>query len=281
MKTNLKTISLILGLALAAIMQGCKKEDALVNQSDSTLASKSDLQLKDMDNHSNTYYGPAVHIGRGMMKAWVRENQQGDPVAVGIVLSKDALRNLPLEDAQYVLSFPKNKGHNFYKHMLIDWNAHGHEPAGVYDLPHFDFHFYTISSSERMLIGDDPTLFANAPAPQFIPPAYMQIPGGVPQMGAHWADLLSPEFNGGVFTKTFIWGSYDGSFIFWEPMITRAYLLSHPDEVIPLRQPLAYEHNGWYATDYKITYNHDDRDRERTGYVIALINLTFREGETN
>ena len=32
-----------------------------------------------------------------------------------------------------------------YKFVQFDWNPAGHEPAGVYDLPHFDFHFYTVS----------------------------------------------------------------------------------------------------------------------------------------
>jgi hypothetical protein len=56
-------------------------------------------------------------------------------------------------------------------------------------------------------------------------------------MGAHWADLLSPEFSGSPFTKTFILGTYDGKVIFWEPMITRAYLLTQPDEFVTVRQP--------------------------------------------
>jgi hypothetical protein len=49
------------------------------------------------------------------------------------------LTNLPDQPAQYVLYFPKNKGKNFYKHMLVDWNPQGHEPENVW-MPHFDFH---------------------------------------------------------------------------------------------------------------------------------------------
>jgi hypothetical protein len=129
-------------------------------------------------------------------------------------------------------------------------------------------------NEERLEIGpDDLAEFANAPDPKYIPSLYLQIPGGVPQMGAHWADLLSPEFNGGVFTKTFIWGTYDGKVIFWEPMITRAYLLTHPDEVITLRQPQAYQVDGYYATEYVIT--HSDSPKE---FTVSL-NLEYREGE--
>jgi hypothetical protein len=280
MKTNLKTISVMLVLVVIAMVQGCKKEEDIVNSPE--FSSATDLQEKSGDRHSNTFYGPSVHIGGGMMHAWVKVNRQGDPIAVGVDLSERALNNLPLEPSAYVLTFPKNKGRNFYTHMLIDWNPHGHEPPGVYDVPHFDFHFYIIPNSERMLIGpNDLEQFANAPAPQYVPPFYMMIPGGVPQMGAHWVDLLSPEFNGGEFTKTFIWGSYDGSFIFWEPMITRAYLLSHPDELIPLRQPEAYQRDGWYATDYKISYKDDDSNWGKKAYTVALMNLTYHSGENN
>ena len=54
-----------------------------------------------------------------------------------------ALENLPADLTQYVLELPANKGKNFYTHVLIDWNPKGHEPAHIYDLPHFDIHFYT------------------------------------------------------------------------------------------------------------------------------------------
>jgi hypothetical protein len=103
---------------------------------------------------------------------------------------------------------------------------------------------------------------------------YAPTPGGVPQMGAHWVDVTSPEFNGGIFTKTFIWGSYDGSFIFWEPMITLDYLLTQPNDLIPLRQPEAFQKDGWYATNYKISYTKNPNQ-----YTVALTDLMFHAGE--
>ena len=91
-------------------------------------------------------------------------------------------------------------------------------------------------------------------------------------MGAHWIDGTAPELHGVTFTSTFIWGSYDGEFIFWEPMITRDYLLSHPDVEMQLKLPEAYKKEGWYATKFKISYS------ERPGsYTIALTGLTYRE----
>ena len=108
-----------------------------------------------------------------------------------------------------------------------------------------------------------------------VPDHYLQTPGGEPQMGAHWVDLLSPEFSpGGSFTKTFIWGSYDGKFIFWEPMITREYLLSDPNDLIELRQPSAFQRDGYYATHYKVSYSSTPKE-----YTVSLMNLIYHEGE--
>lgn len=75
------------------------------------------------------------------------------------------------------------------------------------------------------------SLFDNYPRPGFIPPEYIPAPDGVPQMGKHWLDVMSPEFAGQTFTKTFVYGSYNGAVIFYEPMVTKAYIESghfHP-----------------------------------------------------
>lgn len=260
-------IALVFVVVIVTFLQACQKEDQAVNKSTARDVLKS--------KEEKTFYSSTLPIGGGIARAWVTENKKGEPMSVGVNLSEKALQNLPDEPGQYVLQFPKNKGKNFYTHVLLDWNPHGHEPEHIYDQPHFDFHFYIISNEDRLAIGpNDDVQFANAPAAQYLPSAYMQIPGGVPQMGAHWADLLSPEFYGNLFTKTFIWGSYDGKFIFWEPMITRAYLLSHPNEIIALRQPSAYKQDGYYASDYKISYSGSPGE-----YTIALVNLAFKPGE--
>lgn len=221
-----------------------------------------------------TVYGPAVRLGRGTARTYITADSHGDPASVGIELSEKALDGLPTQDSSYVLFF-NPLGLTPYTHVYMDWNPHGHEPAHVYDIPHFDFHFYIQPLADRLAIGPDDTLqFANAPAPEYIPDHYMMIPGGVPQMGAHWVDQLAPEFNGGTFTRTFIWGSYDGEVTFFEPMITLDYLRSHPDESLDLRQPQAFQKDGWYATSYGVTAG------EHPGNVrISLDGLVFHQGE--
>lgn len=272
MKNYYRFFMVFLAISSLAVVESCQKENA--NQFAPASTDNSLLGLKSAD--IRTFYGPTQPVGNGVGRAWVQVNASGDPTSVGITLSGKALERLPEEDAQFVFFFPKVKGKNFYTHMLVDWNPHGHEPAHIYDKPHFDFHFYIIPNEARLAIGpNDLVQFANAPAPQYVPSNYMQIPGGVPQMGAHWADLESPEFQpGGTFTRTFIWGSYDGAFIFWEPMITMEYLLSHPNETIPVRQPQAYARDGWYAMNYNVSFS-----EKPDQYTVALTNLTYHQGE--
>lgn len=252
-------------------LSSCQKNDVLDS---SSLGNASDLQLKKAD--MNTFYSPTQPLGNGVMRAWVQVDKMGHPMAVGVNLSEKALMNLPADPASYVLELPKMKGQHFYTHAYVDWNPQGHEPAHVYDVPHFDFHFYIISSEDRMQIPLDTstTVFNTPPDPMYIPDHYMELPGLVPGMGAHWVDLLSPEFNGSPFTQTMIWGSYQGHFIFWEPMITIAFLKSHPDVTTPIRQPQAYEMPGWYATDYMVKYSEHPNQ-----YTVALVNLQPKGGQ--
>ncbi|RYD93814.1 MAG: hypothetical protein EOP50_10530, partial [Sphingobacteriales bacterium] len=55
-------------------------------------------------------------------------------------------------------------------------------------------------------------------------------------MGKHWADTTAVEFHGKKFEKTFIYGSYNGKFIFLEPMIALDYLKTKPNITLPISQ---------------------------------------------
>jgi hypothetical protein len=103
------------------------------------------------------------------------------------------------------------------------------------------------------------------PAAKYIPASYDLLIGGAPMMRAHWFDLLDPEFNGSTFTKTFIWGSNNGKFVFLEPMITHDYLLTKPNSEKTLRQPTAFQRDGWYPGSYTVTYSPSTKE-----YTIAL-----------
>jgi len=227
-----------------------------------------------------TYNGPSVALGEGRAYTFTTLDSSGKPIAIGLRMSEPALKSLPVEmphDAtgwEYVLPLPKEASSLGYDHVGVDWNPKGHIPDGVYDMPHFDFHFYMISQADKEKItlrGEDLARAHKAPAPEFMPEGYI-LPEGteVPRMGAHAIDPSSPEFNKMPFTKTFIYGFYDGQMIFLEPMITKAFLETSPNTTDRIKLPRTYAKHGYYPTMY--TVKHDAAQRE---YVISLESLNF------
>lgn len=194
------------------------------------------------------------------------------------------------------LALPAEAANTGYDHVMLDWNPAGHEPEHVYTLPHFDFHFYQITAAEREAImptsPDWATRAPNFPAAEYVPAGYLaastlaNIPpaaAAVPMMGLHWLDPQSQELqpppNGKPFTTTFIYGSYDGKFIFLEPMITKAYIESMKDkpEGVSMQVGTAARvaKSGAYPNAYAIRY-----DAATKEYRISLEGLTLRQVAT-
>ena len=136
------------------------------------------------------------------------------------------------------------------KHVFLNWNPAGHEPPGIYDLPHFDFHFYLVPDAERVASTDMAKINIQ-PAADYVPANHM-AGAPVPQMGLHWLDLASPELSGAKFTQTFIYGSYDGKVTFIEPMITKEFLLNTTNFERSIPQPAKYQRAGYYPTKMRI-----------------------------
>lgn len=158
-------------------------------------------------------------------------------------------------------------------HLTWDWNPLGHDPMFAYGLPHFDFHFYLLTRQERMAIAPAPDPIPVAPqhiAPNYwygAPPAF-----AVPMMGVHYVDTTSHEFHGTTFDKTFIYGYFKSNMAFLEPMITKAYLQSHPNATFSIAQPAAFKRTGlYYPTKYSVKY-----DSSKQEYTISLENYVKR-----
>lgn len=261
-------------------------------------------------------YGERVRLGNGEARSYITLDAAGRPAEVGIALTEAALEGLPdagvghymPEPAPgahgahesphiYLLDLPAQTGVPF-RFVELNWNPAGHEPAGVYEgVPHFDFHFYTIAEAAReTIVPTDPGYADKAnrlPSEEYVPDFNVALgpPGAapaqiaVPMMGVHWSDVRSPELQGLLgnpdafepFSRTFIHGSWDGAWIFWEPMITRTHLLAKKtvtdpavrDEIIPIPTPARYQTPGYYPAAYRITW--DPASRE---YRVALTQLT-------
>lgn len=269
-------------LALAA----CAPDAPTAPSTDAAISPSMDRAGYDVPG-MHRQYGAPHKIGNGMARTYVVLNAKAGhaPVELGVALDEGALHGLPTDAAEYsvVLRLPE-KSPAPYHFVELDWNPQGHPPVGVYTVPHFDFHFYWIPRAARDAISPSDPHFAtkarNVPTDGYVPPGYI-VPGdpaeqAVPQMGVHWLDVTAPELQGLLgnpagyqpFTKTFIYGSWNGQFIFVEPMVTRAYLLSQPDVTTPIRVPALHPHSGWYPTAYRVSY-----DAHAKEYLVALTRL--------
>ncbi|GAA4730080.1 hypothetical protein [Flavisolibacter ginsenosidimutans] len=222
---------------------------------------------KDHENKpaEKIFKGDAQTFQHGKAWTWYEADDNNNPVRIAIAMDDASMASLDTltpgapghhhENSLSLKLHPKATGGTPFTHVLLDWNPAGHEPAGVYDKPHFDFHFYIQPEAERIAI---PTYdlaqakFDNAPAQGYMPPTYINPGGGVPQMGAHWLDVTTPEVNGQPFTQTFLMGSYDGKVTFWEPMITRKFVEANPSFERAIPQPTKYQKAGWYPTKMRI-----------------------------
>ena len=243
-----------------------------------------------------TFYGPAKPIGEGTAMAWVSVDKQGKPLSVGVNISERAVQSLMEEHSdnheneetheehvRLTLNLPKQAESTLYQHITLDWNPHGHPAPGIYDLPHFDLHTYMISEEEMLAIPpmapfdeNGQPQFDEMPASEFIPEDYFLEPGVVPAMGAHWLDEEAVELHGETFTKTFIYGSHNGEFIFHEPMFTVAYLndLKQKEgsfESFEIKQPDSYQMPGYYPMEYSFKY-----DPTPGMYIISLDKLVMQ-----
>jgi hypothetical protein len=263
-----------------------------------------------LDNSTATrHYGVSTAVGNGSLRPYVEYDRVTNaPVEIGVAFSEEALQGLPTDGAghhgqpgavhQSTFELPAAAAP--FRFVEVNWNPMGHEPEGVYaGVPHFDFHFYTITQAERdAIMPSDPRWAekANAlPAAEYIPQFNLALapPGAkpadvaVPMMGVHWVDLRSPELQRLLgkpeaykpFTATFLHGSWDGKVIFWEPMITRAHLLAKRDATdpavrdqrLPIGMPAKYQAPGYYPEAYRISW-----DAQAKEYRIALTGLAKR-----
>jgi hypothetical protein len=147
-------------------------------------------------------YGTPVKVGNGTVRTYVVLDQKngGAPLEVGVAMSESALDGLPAPAASgdmmanmhmNLLDMPAQNPTQ-YKFVQFDWNPIGHEPAGVYDQPHFDFHFYTVSREVRAsILPSDPQYAAKAasyPAAEFRAPFYLDAATAAGARGDDSAD---------------------------------------------------------------------------------------------
>lgn len=255
--------SVILLLFLLSVFCSCEPDSSREDQV-FTVDAKTDKV--------NVFYGSAVPFGNGVVRSFVSQTKNGEPLAIGLEISEKAMQKLPHEIAEIILELPNKANNMIVDHISLGWNPEGHEPPGIYDLPHFDMHFYWIPEEEVMDI-TNADLAEILPDNMYWPATYFDTPGFVPMMGKHWLSGLAPELGGQVFDETFIYGSYNGEFIFYEPMITWDYLNDRNfEDSYAIQQPENYDRTGYYyAESYHISF-----DEQKKVYRVALTDLFWK-----
>jgi len=227
---------------------------------------------------AETVRGPEVAFGAGTAHTWVKLDGRDRPKQLGVSMSEAAVAALGEDMIMLTLPLPEAAVEAGYDHVMLDWMPHGHHPAGLFDVPHFDVHFYFTSEAERLAVDpSDPAYMIKAaryPAPAFLPVDYAPPPqpDPVPAMGEHWLDMTHPIFPGTPFDHVFIYGTWDGAVTFLEPMITRDVIESKKRIVTQVKQPEAVAETGYYPTRYTISYN-----RRADTHDIVLDGLKLRE----
>ena len=261
-------------------------------------------------------YGDKRSLGDGHFQTYAQTTPDGKLWAIGIAFPESTFSNLPQDQYDGLNCFDSNgngvldlgmphsggliqtdecsAGHSRemdfplkatiapFKWALVNWQARGHTPDGVYDTPHFDFHFFTQDMIERnfirvgpcaLLINCDDMVRGQAPIPAgYLHADFIDVGAVESRMGNHLIDSTSGEWHGSPFTETWFFGAYDGKVTFWEPMITKAYLESHPFVCKSIKLPQKYQQAGAYPTSYCIRYR-----SERHDYTISLEDFVSRE----
>ena len=277
-------------LAAGILFSACQKntnesfDDKLTNQEKIIIpAEETSITRTSEEDQYNTFYGPAVQFGEGHVRSWANITHDDKPLAIGIEFTEGVLQQQHEHQGggdnhghEVLLTLhQKAKALMPFDHLTMGFMVAGHPPPGIYSVPHFDFHFYKMPLEERLAIPPYPqamAAFNNNPPSGYLPPAYVKAPAGEAKMGAHWMDVLSPEFNGQPFAHTFVYGSYDGKVNFLEPMATLSFLSSGATVHKAIRQPQLFAPaNLYYPNRYNIW---KDQDKDR--HYIAMDQMVLR-----
>ena len=239
---------------------------------------------KENDKPQTFYKSIALDLGNGKVWSFVELDENSlEPLKLGVQFDAAALENLPephsndghTHDNESLMEFPEiqNVDLSLYKNLSFDWQSGGHNPPGVYDISHFDVHFYFSTIAERALIvaPENSEKYMAPLAPEHLPETFIEIDGGQVNQGNHMISPTFPEVNGsGPFTHTFIYGKYDAQINFLEPMVTLDFLLSKTSVTTPIGQPQEWQQAGYYPQAYSINY-----DAATEIYTVSLDELRW------
>jgi hypothetical protein len=262
------------------------------------------------DGQTERTLGAVSHVGSAAAQSYAEFDESGHPLAIGLVFSSDYFDALPAEPSdlhhcfdrdddgvvdssseclhehEWVIPLPSavaSRSDIPFKWSLLNWNPNGHMPPGIYDVPHLDIHFYMEPIERVFAIESGPCgpefvrcdefeIGKRPVPPNYVAPDYQDVDAVAPAMGNHLVDLTSSEFKGEPFTRTWIYGAYDGRITFYEEMVTLAYLLEQRSECFDIKSAAAVATRGFYPTASCSRY-----DPETGEYTVSMEGFVLRE----
>ncbi len=260
-------------------------------------------------NSGSIFYGEPLPIGSANFRSFVRLNDDGNPLDLGVNFSRETLTNLsnlygtpptfPAPTRLLYPSLPTQAATTPYRDLELIYYNSGHTPVetpGSRD-EHIDFAFYLPSRQDRLSTicpNASPSPFwpygqcssneleaaARIPEPSALPTNFSQVPFGTQFFGQAGAgtsyfQIREPNPEASVF-----YGFYNGEMTYIDLLISNDFLeevAAQPNSTFtaPLAQPsgLIYPEDGYYPTNYSVSYD------EANGYAVVLGGFTFRPAE--
>lgn len=221
--------------------------------------------------------GESIEVGNGTVTAYATTTAAGTAISLGVHIDGAAMAAFGDEEVDVNLDFPTTTAagdavdHHQFRFVRFEYLPDGHIPEGVYDVPHFDFHFFMLDEQTVEAIEPHPAQYT-IPKPQ-MPEAHIRPPlvdtddDGEPDAPLvekrRGEPITDPRFSeyqeDGEFTHTHLYGGYDpdgdgtGRLILFEPMITTDFV-DQLDTLleVELQTPSAYFTADEYPTAYVV-----------------------------
>lgn len=204
--------------------------------------------------------GASQAVSGATVKAWATLDANNTVQEVGVTLPMRVVMNPPTDGsgpsgAAAVVAFPAEvQSSTYFDHFEMHWNPQGHPPAQRYGVPHFDFHFYSVT----------PQAVAAITPPDPTPPTADRVPAGyaysganqtVPQMGVH--AVAGSEFapNAPPFSASMVLGYYGGQMHFVEPMVTQDLMIRKQNFALTVPVPTTLGRSTRYPTRFTGIYD--------------------------
>lgn len=224
-------------------------------------------------------FGDTTLVDGNLVTTWARVLRDEVVKEVGVTIPVDLFDDQPVVDgdgpagAIASLAFPGLvQEQTFFNHFELQSEPDGHvAPPGSVNpnrnrVPHFDFHFYSVSEDVvwEIPLVRPPSLALPAVPAERLPEGYTQPGFSQLQMGRHsspaWS-LLDPNPLSTIMIAGFppaVAGLPDPTQMhFLEPMVSRAFLLERADFELPVPMPQTFGRLMRYPTRFAAEYDAD------------------------